>query len=147
MGFFEDTLVKAKEAIDVAGTKAGEVIAVQKLRLNAASLNSQITRDFETLGRLVFDNAKGKGAGTDAVDEVMENIDRKYLQLKELEAEIAKAKGETICPVCHTANDAEATYCNRCGNSLGFTGTKEPEQPAAEEETASGDVGEDKADE
>ena len=46
MGMVEDTVVKAKEAFDVAAKKTNEVIALQKLKVSASAVNSQMTKAY-----------------------------------------------------------------------------------------------------
>lgn len=50
MGFFEDSYVTAKEAFDAVGKKGSELLETQKLKINIAKLNSQITKDLRNTG-------------------------------------------------------------------------------------------------
>ena len=132
MGFIEETFVKAKEVFDVAGKKTSEVITVQKLKVNAASLESQIARDFEALGRLIYADSRENGNSGEAAEELMTEIDGKRIHLESLQAEIAHMKGNRICRSCGSANAPGATFCSRCGEKLGMEKAAEP-NPTAEE--------------
>lgn len=66
MGFLEDSVILAREFIDATGKKSGELVEAQKLKLAIAKFRSQLSEDYQTLGRLAYDAAKN---GTD-IDEV-----------------------------------------------------------------------------
>lgn len=118
MGIIEETFVKAKEVIDVAGKKTSEVIAVQKLKVNAASLQSQLAKDYEALGRLVYTSAREGTKHEEAAEELMAEIDGKRIRLKNIRAEIAHVRGDRLCPSCGAANAPVAVFCNKCGEKL-----------------------------
>lgn len=145
MGFIEDSFVKAKEVIDIAGKKTGEMISLQKLKVNASSLQYQISHDYEALGRLCYEAKKNGEKNEDAIAELIEEMDERKAELAELERQIALAKGVVICPVCSTRNVITAAYCNKCGSKLSQddaegsageeneTPKEEPEKSEAEE--------------
>lgn len=134
MGFLEDTIVKAKEVIDVAGKKTSEVITVQKLKVNAASLKHQIAKDYETLGRLWFDSQKANNSNGKSLEVLYKEIERKQQELKKLEMEIALTKNGKICGCCGHVNESDAHYCNKCGKELCFAKEATEETEEADEE-------------
>ena len=120
MGIFEETVVKAKEIADMTGKKAGEIINIQKMRVSAATLNAQISKLYEVLGRLTYDAAKN-GLDTAAQsDQTVAEIDEKREELCELKAKIAEARGKRVCPACRADNGADALFCDKCGQKLTF---------------------------
>lgn len=135
MGFFEDTFVKAREVIDVAGKKTSEAIAVQKLKVNAASLQSQIAKDYEALGRLAYSASREGTACEEAADELMAEIDGKRVRLKNIQAQIAHARGNRICTSCGAANAPGAVFCNKCGEKLCSEAGGRPDTKAGEAES------------
>ena len=122
MGIFEETVVKAKEIADITGKKAGEIINLQKLRVSAATVSSQIAKLYEVLGRLHYDAVKSGTTNMSEADTVAE-IDEKRDELVELKSKIAQAKGKRICAACKAPNLAEAVFCHQCGQKLTFDGT------------------------
>lgn len=118
MGVFEDTVVKAKEVIDITGKKAGEVITVQKLKVNAASISSQMSKDYEAIGRLAYDGIKKGEQNSEAIDAIVREIDEKREQLSNIQAEIAQTKGGAFCAKCGAANAADSAFCAKCGAKL-----------------------------
>lgn len=143
MGFFEETFVKAREVFDVAGKKTSEAITVQKLKVNAASLESQIAKDYEALGRLVYTGSRENSENVEAAEELMTEIDGKRIQLESLQAEIAHMKGNQICASCGGANAPSAIFCSRCGEKL--CKADAGQQAPAGGEDACGADGEDEA--
>jgi hypothetical protein len=132
MGIFEETVVKAKEIADITGKKAGEIINIQKMRVSAATLNSQISKLYEVLGRLAYDAAKTEADITAQSAQAISEIDEKREELCELKVKIAEARGKRICPACRTGNNADALFCDKCGQKLTFVA--EPEVVDAADE-------------
>ena len=123
MGLFEQTTTKAKEIVDIAGKKTGDFIELQKLKINAASLQSAISKEYEALGRIFYENQKNESENL-AYGEIISSIDNKLEDLKILNAKIALAKGEKSCPACCSVNNDDALFCNRCGQKLVFEETE-----------------------
>ncbi len=118
MGFFEDSVIMAREFIDATGKKGGELVEAQKIKLAIAKFRSQLSEDYQTLGRLAYDAAKN---GTD-IDEVhaaiVLSIDEKLEKVARLQEKLAGVKGMKICSECGYSNPSTAGYCCRCGKKL-----------------------------
>lgn len=118
MGFFEDSVIMAKEFIDATGKKGGELVEAQKIKLTIAKFHSQLSEDYQTLGRLAYDAAKN---GTD-IDEVhtaiVLSIDEKLEKVARLKEKLAGVKGMKVCAECSYSNPSSADYCCRCGKKL-----------------------------
>ncbi len=87
MDFFENAVNKAKDVFDVACKKTGEVVNTGKQKLDIATLENKVSKDFEKLGRVYFEQIKD-----------LEDLDEKTVKLKtailEKLAEINKIKEE-----------------------------------------------------
>ena len=118
MGLFEDTVVKAKDAFDAAAKKTNEVIGIQKLKIKASQINSQLSSDFETLGRLYFDEIKGSEEPNEDCKEIVESIKQKFVELKQVEEEIETQRKTKVCKNCNCKNPEEAEFCFKCGKKL-----------------------------
>lgn len=151
MGVLEDTVVKAKEVIDIAGKKADEVISMQKLKVSAARLHAQISKDYEALGRVVY-HAKTSEADDAGVAELLSALKEKHDQLNEIELKIAAAKGAVVCTSCRAVNSADAMYCSKCGHKLescfesGDASDPSADESAAEESASDASAAESAAD-
>ena len=115
MGTFEDTVAKAKEVLDTAGQKTSNIINIQKLRVNLATANSQLSKLYEALGRLCFDTDTNDGP---AIAELKGKIEAKIVDIRDIEVKIATAKGDKVCETCYAKNVSDADYCNKCGQKF-----------------------------
>ena len=117
MGFFEEAVEKAKEVYDIAAKKTSEVVSIQKLKFQASQVNSKLSKDFETLGRLYFESVKESGEQTEYV-EIVDSIVEKLAQLDEIEEQINEQRKTKVCSNCGVKNDETASFCNNCGEEL-----------------------------
>lgn len=115
---FEDTVVKAKELLDATGKKVNDVVNVQKIKMNIAKIKSEIEGDYRILGRLYYSGVKKENVDADAIKAMIDEIDTELDSLREMEAELAYAKGDIVCDQCGAVNSADADFCSKCGISL-----------------------------
>ena len=118
MGFFEEAVVKAKDLYDVAAKKTGEVVSVQKLKLKATQVNSQLSKDFETLGRFYYEAVKESEEEIKDFAEIIGAIDSKFDELDKIECEINETKRTKICSNCGAKCAETASFCENCGQQL-----------------------------
>ena len=118
MDFFDDMLSKAKDAIDVASKKTGEVVNTQKQKFDIASLESKRAKDFAVLGEIYYNKIKDGEALDENISELVLAIKEKSDKIDALRAEINSAKNKRICPKCGAAIDQTSNYCNACGEKL-----------------------------
>ena len=132
MGLLEDTVVKARGALDVTSKKATELYNLQKLKVQAATLSNQLAKAYEALGRTVYDAHVGDGKSDDVIEALVAELGEKNEEYRSLLDRISEARGEQICPGCGARLQAEAAFCMKCGAKLGKTAEPEPAAPAAE---------------
>ena len=118
MGLFEDVVVNAKSAVSVVGKKAGQIVDISKLRFNAAEINNEISKRFESLGRVVYDGEKTENNASELVAECVKAIDELYDQLDAINEQIAVLKNRLKCKSCGFENAQDAVLCNKCGTKL-----------------------------
>ena len=118
MDFFDDMLSKAKDAIDVASKKTGEVVNTQKQKFDIAALESKRAKDFAVLGEIYYNKIKDGEASDENISELVLSIKEKNDKIDKLKAEINNAKNKRICPKCGAAIDQISNYCNACGEKL-----------------------------
>lgn len=118
MDFFDDVLNKAKEAIDVASKKTGEVVNTQKQKFDIASLENKRAKDFAVLGEIYYNKIKDGEAQDENISELVLSIKEKSEKIEKLKAEVNSAKNKRICPKCGAAIDQTSNYCNACGEKL-----------------------------
>ncbi len=118
MGLFEDAVLSAKNAVNVAGKKTGDLVEISKLKLAAAELESKIRGAYEALGRSVYTAAKEEADATAVIKEKSEQIDSLTADLTALQEKIAALRAEKKCSACGTINPQDADYCKKCGAKL-----------------------------
>ena len=74
MDFFDDVVNKAKEAIDVASKKTGEVVNTQKQKFDIASLENKRAKDFAVLGEIYYNKIKDGEAQDENISELVLSI-------------------------------------------------------------------------
>ena len=87
MDFFENAMNKAKDVFDVACKKTGEVIETGKQKLDIATLENKLSKDFEALGRIYFELIKES-------DDLEFKIANLKASISEKQAQISKIKEE-----------------------------------------------------
>ncbi|MGN0494143.1 MAG: zinc ribbon domain-containing protein [Acutalibacteraceae bacterium] len=120
MDFFDDMVNKAKEAIDVASKKTGEVVNTQKQKFDIASLESKRAKDYAVLGEIYYNKIKDGAVEDENVSELVLAIKEKSEKIDKLKAEVNSAKNKRICPKCGAAIEQTSNYCNACGAKLFF---------------------------
>ncbi|MBS6859814.1 MAG: zinc ribbon domain-containing protein [Clostridiales bacterium] len=130
MGLLEDVVVNAKSAVNVMGKTAGKIVDISKLRISAAELNGEISKRYESLGRMVYDAQKTDNDATDLVRECVNAIDDLYEQLDAVNEQISSMRNRTVCKGCGAENPQSANYCSKCGKKLEDPVPEEPETSA-----------------
>ena len=96
MDFFGDMMNKAKEAINVASKKTGEVVNTQKQKFDVASLESKREKDFAVLGEIYYNKIKDGEVDDESISELLLSIKEKSEKIDNLKAEINSAKNKRI---------------------------------------------------
>lgn len=118
MGFFEDSVATARSLIDEGAKKASETIEIQKIKIAISRKKSAISKGFSDLGRAYYDSCKGNGDAACLCETLVNDMDKKMLELAELDDKLAEAKKLKHCPKCGSKNSSDATFCNFCGSKL-----------------------------
>ena len=118
MEFFENAVSKAKEVFDVACKKTGEVVSVQKQKIDIATIENKRNKDFLALGKLYFKNIKDTEIEDEEIASLVASIKEKNEQIKQINEEIKETKNMKICPNCETFVKDEDVFCSVCGEKL-----------------------------
>ena len=129
MGVFEDVVINAKSAAETVGKKAERLVDISKLRLNAAELNSEISKKYEELGRLVYDSVKAEASADGLVEEYIQGIDVLYQKLDDVNDKINTLRNKAECPICGAQNPQGSIFCSHCGEKLKYNGQSKEQQP------------------
>ncbi len=121
MEFFDDAVVKAKEAINVACKKTNEVVTVQKQKFDVVSLENKRAKDFQLLGEIIYNKIKDDETEDGNIANLVASIKEKDEKIAELRGIINNSKNKRVCPKCAAVIDSNSNYCNVCGAKLTFT--------------------------
>lgn len=109
----------AKSGLDTVCKKTEDAVAVSKLRIEQATLETKLSKDYEKLGRIYYGSvAEGKDADENELELLTAAIGDKKEQIKLLREKIQKYKYRKLCPACKSPVDKNSVYCNHCGEKL-----------------------------
>ena len=91
------------------------LISEEQLKEKVAELGAQISKDYEAIGRLCYEQLSGDVDNGEAIAEVAKGIDEKYEQIEQLRMQIAELRSERICAGCNRPVDNDAEFCPKCG--------------------------------
>ena len=129
MSFFEDVINTTKSAAATAGKKTDEAVRFTKLKIKESQTTSDIKSHFEKLGEMAYEMKKSENADVALFDAEIEEIDKLYAKLAEINHLLDDLRQEVTCTVCGAKTKSENAFCPKCGAKL-------PEKPAAAEEAA-----------
>ncbi len=118
MGIIEDVLLNARTAVDTVGKKAGQVIDISKLKLAVADIKSDISRKYQILGRVVYEESVTGKDYSKNKEELIERIKELKEQLESVTEMIANSSQKVKCEVCGSYNSKNAIFCNKCGEKI-----------------------------
>lgn len=129
MSFFDDVINTTKSAAATAGKKTDEAVKFTKLKIKESQTTSDIKNHFEKLGEMAYEMKKNEDPNAAAFEAEVEELDKLYAKLSEINNALDELRQEVTCPACGSKTKSENSFCPKCG-------TKLPEKPvpAVEEE-------------
>jgi ribosomal protein L37AE/L43A len=118
MGVLDDVIVNAKSAADAVGKKASKLVDISKLRISEANIRNDLAKQYESLGREVYEAQKAGSDFSAAVSSGSAAIDSLKEQLNAICEQLAAAREKMVCPECGHENEQGAVFCSKCGHSL-----------------------------
>lgn len=118
MTFFEEL---KKTITDVSGTvakKSGEVVETQKLKMKKYSIESDIRKDYELMGRIFFAEMEETGNIDENVEEIFQRIVEAKDAVAEIDEKLATYGKGKVCAVCGEKAAKNMTYCPYCGSKF-----------------------------
>ena len=94
MDFLDETIDKVKEVAEVVGKKTGDIVSTQKLKFNISSLECKITKDYEVLGNLYYEQINSGVESSKDAAELVGSINGKLAKIEELKKQIKEIKNE-----------------------------------------------------
>lgn len=127
MSTFDNLMDKARNVAGVASKMTSEMVESSKNKMQAFKINTNIQRAYEKLGSIVYDSAKFGTDSTSLVKACVEEIDQMLEELEEINNRIQEGRPGLVCASCGSLNPATASYCAKCGASLGQRTQEQPD--------------------
>lgn len=109
----------AKSGLDTVCKKTEDAVALSKLRIEQATLETKLSKDYEKLGRIYYYSVvEGKETDENELELLTASIGDKKEQIKLLREKIQKYKYRNLCPACKSPIDKNSVFCNHCGAKI-----------------------------
>ena len=118
MEFFEEVVGAAKDTFSAVCKKTEEVVSVQKMKINIASMESKLSKDYEALGRYCFEMVLAQENADEPAKALADEIVKRREEIKLAKQALYAAQGKAVCKNCGKEIAADAHFCPECGNSL-----------------------------
>ncbi len=135
MSFFDDVINTTKSAAATAGKKTDEAVRFTKLKIKESQTTGDIKAHFEKLGQMAYEMQKSENPDSNLFDAEVEEIDKLYEKLSEINLLLDDLRQEVTCPTCGAKTKSDNAFCPKCGAKL-----PEKPAPAEVEATAAEDV-------
>ena len=118
MGFNFDNLISdAKVVMDKAAAKANEAVDYSKTQIDRAQLRAKINEKYTELGKLCFSMHETDADETGRMKIVINDLRSLNAKLTEADKAVNTKKYKT-CKFCLTKNEADSSFCTKCGEKL-----------------------------
>ena len=109
---------KTEEAVEVVAKKTEETVEVQQLKSQIRVMERNNERDFQDIGKMVYERyQKGKEVDAEFV-EFCEAISGREESIDEYKKQVAEIKGLDVCPSCKAHVEANVVFCPKCGAKI-----------------------------
>lgn len=118
MSLLEDVVINTKSAINTFSKKAGELVDISKLKINAAEVQNEISKKFELIGKVVYDSDHESLDNNPQIETLKNQLDYLFLKLNDIHEQIAAMKKKCKCKECGALNELNSNYCCKCGTKI-----------------------------
>lgn len=106
------------EKAEVVSKKTEEAVEIQKIKSQIRVMERNNERDFQDIGKMVYENfKKGIQIDTEFV-ELCEAIEDREESIEEYNKQVADLKGMDVCQNCKEHLEADVVYCPKCGTKV-----------------------------
>ena len=118
MSFFDDVINTTKNAAQTAGKKTDEAVRFTKLKIKESQTSSDIKAHFEKLGQMAYEMKKAENPDAALFDAEIEEIDKLYEKLSEINLLLDDLRQEVTCTACGAKTKSDNSFCPKCGAKL-----------------------------
>ena len=147
MSFFDDVINTTKSAAATAGKMTDEAVRFTKLKIKESQVSGDIKAHFEKLGQMAYEMKKSENADAAVFEAEVEEIDKLYDKLSEINLMLDDLRQEVTCTSCGAKTKSDNSFCPKCGAKLPEKTAPVQEEAAVEEAPAEAAPAEDKKDE
>ncbi len=109
---------KTEEAACVVAKKTEETVEVQKIKSQIRVMERNNERDFQDIGKIVYERyQKGKETDVEFI-ELCEAISEREESIDNYKKQVAEIKGLDVCPNCKEHVEANVVFCPKCGTKI-----------------------------
>lgn len=134
MSIFDDfrkNLSSVSKSSEKAMKKSGGILEIQKLKLQKASLESDLKDAYAQVGELyIEEKAEQDSVPSAEMTALFNRVEDCRKAISDIEHKITGLRGVVICPNCGAEADKDSLYCPKCGTKL------EPQKEEQTEESA-----------
>lgn len=116
--FFEDLGKRITETAETVSKKTEEVVGVQKIKSQIRVMERNNERDFQDIGKMVYDKFKHGELVDEKFIELCEAVEKRDEAIEDLSKEIAAIQGKDVCSNCKGHIEPEMAYCPKCGAKI-----------------------------
>ena len=138
MSFFDDVINTTKNAAQTAGKKTDEAVCFTKLKFWVSQTSSDIKAHFEKLGQMAYEMKKAENPDAALFDAEIEEIDKLYEKLSEINLLLDDLRQEVTCTACRAKTKCDNAFFPKSGAKLPEKPAPAEEEPVAAEDVTAG---------
>ena len=108
----------AADAAYGVGKKAEVLLSTAKLNIKIAELKQAANREKQEVGEMIYATHTGSPTDSDVLLEKLQDIDKLYAQIAELEPQLGKTERVPACADCGAPLREGDLFCRECGSPL-----------------------------
>lgn len=108
----------ASDAAYGVGRKAGELLSVAKLNIQAANLKADVNLAFREVGELLYATHTGSPTDSEVLLSKLQAIDELKARIQALEEQIGREREAHTCATCGAPTREGDRFCRECGGKL-----------------------------
>lgn len=113
--FFEVLGKKLKETAESVEKRGNDFLELQKMRSQKRDYEAQRMKNFRDIGEIIYARYRDGEAMDEDVAGICDEILELSTKIADMKDEIAKIKGQSVCPSCGAVVPKDSAFCMRCG--------------------------------
>ena len=120
------------EKAEVVSKKTEDAVEIQKIKSQIRVMERNNERDFQDIGKIIYDRFKKGGVVDTEFVELCEAIEDREESIEAYKKQVAEIKGLDVCPGCNEHVDPSVVFCPKCGVKVEAEDTVEVEDVVEE---------------